>query len=373
VGLHRLSVTGFRNLAAQELQFRPGLTVVVGPNGSGKTNLLEALAVFGNLASFRPGPSVAWVQRGGRAFTLAGTVERAGALVELRQEARAGRSLGRGLFRGARRLGAAEYLDLFPVTTLSGHDRQLVWGTPEDRRRFLDRLCFHLHPEALPVLQRYRRALRQRNALLVGGGRDEEFEAFEHDLAFLGARVVAFRQASVAGLERHLGQELEALGWSLSRPLLRYTSPDGVAVAEPATLAARLRAALAASRRRERARGHTAVGPHRHDLVLTVQGAPAREVLSAGQGKLLATALKLTAMALLFEVRGQAPTVVFDDVDAELDAAVLRRVLGRLEGGGQALLSSAHEEMVLPRLAAGTVWRMQAGTVVVASSGGSEA
>jgi len=373
VTLHRLSLTGFRNLAPQELEVRAGLTVVVGPNGSGKTNLLEALAVFGNLASFRPGPALAWVQRGASGFTLAGTVGRGGATVELRQDARAGRTLGRTLFRGARRLGAAEYLELFPVAALSGHDRQLVWGAPEDRRRFLDRLCFHLHPEALEVLQRYRRALRQRNALLAGVGREEEFDAFEHDLAFLGARIVGFRQAAVAGLERHVGAELEALGWSLPRPVLRYNSPDGVAVAEPATLAARLRAALVASRRRERARGHTAVGPHRHDLVLTVQGTPAREVLSAGQGKLLATALKLTAMALLGEVRGRTPTVVFDDVDAELDAAVLRRVLGRLQGDGQALLSSAHEEMVLSRLGAGTVWRMRAGTVEVVPAGGIEA
>jgi len=373
VDLHRFSLTGFRNLATQELQFCPGVTLVVGPNGSGKTNLLEAVAVFGNLASFRPGPSLAWVQRGAPGFTLGGTVGRAGAVAELRQEARATRTLARALFRGGRRLGAAEYLELFPVTALSGHDRQLVWGAPEDRRRFLDRLCFHLHREALPVLQRYRRALRQRNALLTGGGRDEEFDAFEHDLAFLGARIVGFRQVAIAGLERHFGGELEALGWSLPRPVLRYNSPDGVAVAEPATLAVRLRAALAASRRRERARGHTAVGPHRHDLVFTVQGAPAREVLSAGQGKLLATALKLTAMALLSEARGRVPGVVFDDVDTELDAAVLRRVLERLKGGGQALLSSAHEEMVLPRLAGGTVWRMRAGTVELASAGGSEA
>jgi DNA replication and repair protein RecF len=370
VSLQRLSLTGFRNLTAQGLQFEAGRTVVVGANGSGKTNLLEAVAVFGNLASFRAGSSTAWVQRGKTAFSFAGVVRRGGVEVELRQEARAGRTLTRVLSRGGRRLGAAEYLSLFPVTALSGQDRQLVWGTPEDRRRFLDRLCFHLHAEALPVLQRYRRVLRQRNALLSGGGRDAEFDAFEHDLARLGARIVGFRQEAVDGLERHLGEELEALGWSLSRPHLLYNSPDGVAVAEPATLAVRLRAALAASRRRERARGHTAVGPHRHDLFLTVQGVPAREVLSAGQGKLVATALKLAAMALLSDVRGRVPTVVFDDVDAELDAAVLRRVLARLKRGVQALLSSAHEEMVLPRLAGGAVWRMHAGTVEVVSAGG---
>ncbi|MBZ5589644.1 MAG: DNA replication and repair protein RecF [Acidobacteriia bacterium] len=373
MSITRFSVSEFRNLSAQQLDVPPGLTAVVGPNGSGKTSLLEALAVLGNLTSFRPGPAASWIQHGAHGFGLAAAVERGGAAVEIRQEVRLRGTVGRSLFRGARRLGAAEYLDLLPVATLSGHDRALVWGAPEDRRRFLDRLCFQLRPEALPVLQRYRRALRQRNALLARSARGDEFDAFEQDLSQLGAHVINARLAAVAGLERVLGYELEALGWSMGRAVLSYTSTDGVAVAEPATLAARLRAALAASRRLERGRGHTAVGPHRHDLQLTVHGAPARETLSAGQGKLLATGLKLAAMAVVGRERGRTPVVVFDDVDAELDAEVLRRVIGRLERGAQALLSSAHEEMMLPRLTRGAVWRMASGTVEGDAPGGSEA
>ena len=368
--ISRLSVSGFRNLATQQLEIAAGLTAVVGANGSGKTSLLEAVAVLGNLASFRPGPAASWICRGSGGFSLAATVDRAGVPVEVRHELQLRGQLVRSLFRGARRLGAAEYLELMPVATLSGHDRALVWGAPEDRRRFLDRLCFQLRPETLPVLQRYRRALKQRNALLVSGGRGEEFDAFEQDLAQLGAQVIGARMAALAGLERLLGEELEVLGWSIGRPVLRYTSSDGVAVAEPATLAARLRAALATARRLERGRGHTAVGPHRHDLQLTVHGAPAREILSAGQGKLLATGLKLAAMALVGAERGRSPIVVFDDVDAELDAGVLRRIITRLESAGQALLSSAHEEMMLPRLTHGAVWRMDGGTVDVTGPGG---
>ena len=373
VSIARFSVSEFRNLSAQQLDVPPGLTAVVGPNGSGKTSLLEALAVLGNLTSFRPGSAATWIRHGARGFALAAVAERAGTAVEVRQEVHLRGTFARSLFRGARRLGAAEYLDLLPVATLSGHDRALVWGAPDDRRRFLDRLCFQLRPEALPVLQRYHRALRQRNALLARSAHGDEFDAFEQDLAQLGAHVINARLAAVAGMERLLGDELETLGWAIGRPVLRYTSSDGVAVAEPATLAARLRAALAASRRLERGRGHTAVGPHRHDLQLTVHGATTREILSAGQGKLLATGLKLAAMALVGEERGRTPIVVFDDVDAELDAVVLRRVIERLERGGQALLSSAHEEMMLPRLTRGAVWRMAGGRVETEVPGGSEA
>jgi DNA replication and repair protein RecF len=369
VTLRQLSVNGFRNLEARTLEVCDGVTVIVGDNGAGKTSVLEAVAVLGNLVSFRPGPTASWVQRGAVGFALAGRLERGGTSVELRQEGRLARTLSRVLFRGARRSGAAEYMGLFPVATLSGHDRSLVWGPPEERRRYLDRLGFHLHADALSVLQRYGKALQHRNALLMRGA-DDELEAFEHELARLGARIVQTRVEVLGMIEEILPAELEALGWSSSRPGLRYDVRDGVAVGQTADLAARLRVALASARRRERGRGHTAVGPHRHDLAITVQGAPAKEALSAGQGKLLATALKLATLTLLERAYGNVPTVVFDDVDAELDATVLARVLARLGRGGQALLSSAHEEMVLPRLADAAVWRVVSGSIEVAASGG---
>jgi DNA replication and repair protein RecF len=345
------------------LDVAPGLTAVVGCNGSGKTSLLEAVAVLGNLLSFRPGPSTSWVQRGGEGFTLEGTIERSGSPVQLAQNARVRRTLLRTLHRGARRLDAAEYLELFPVAAFSSHDRQLVWGAPEDRRRFLDRFAFQLHPETLLVLQRYRRALRQRNAILQGEGSDEQLAAFEHDLASLGARLMHLRLQALADLEPALQAELGGLGWSLSRLNLRYHCPDGELAGDPLTTAARLAARLARMRRAERARGHTMVGPHRHDLQLAVSGQPARDVVSAGQGKLLATALKLAALAAATRARGTQPTVVFDDVDAELDAGVLKRVLARLTNGGQLLLSSAHDEVVVPRVQADAVWHIADGAL----------
>lgn len=373
MSIRRFSVAGFRNLAAQELQPGERLTVVTGANGSGKTNLLEAVTVLGNLASFRPSPPLSWIQHGVQSFRLGATVVRGASTVELRHEGWLAPRFRRALFRGGRRLGAAEYLELLPVTAFSGYDRELVWGSPETRRRFLDWLSFHLHPDALPVLQRYRRALRQRNLLLADSGRDDEIDAFDHDLARLGAHIVLARVEAMAGIERRLQAEFEQLGWSLGRVAMRYNTSDGVAPADVETVAGRLRSALASHRRHDRARGRTSVGPHRHDLVLTVQGVAVKDVLSAGQGKLVATGLKLAAMTWLAETHGRAPAVVFDDVDAELDAGVLSRVLARLQTGGQALLSSAHEEMVLGRLGGAVVWRLRAGVVEELSRGGTNA
>jgi DNA replication and repair protein RecF len=367
MALHSLTVRDFRNLATQTLQLPSGPVAVVGPNGAGKTNLLESLAVLGTLVSFRHGPASSWVRRGADGFVLAGEVSRGGTTVELRQEARLNRTVERKLFRGARRLSPAEYLDLFPVTVLSSYDRQLVWGGPEERRRLLDRVAFAQHRETLLVVQRYRRTLRQRNALLQHGGSAAAFEAFEHDLARLGARLIGLRLEALAALERALEAELSLLNWLLSRPNLRYNAPDGLGPADDVTMASRLHALLVQARRKEQTRGHTLVGPHRHDLTISLGGAPAREILSAGQAKLLATACKLAAMRVSEQVHGAGSTVVFDDVDAELDAEVVHRVVTRVTEGRQALLSSAHPEVLLPHLPEAALWRVCAGVVDVAA------
>ena len=372
MALLHLKLHGFRNLAPLDRDVPGGTTLLLGPNGAGKSNLLEAVALLGNLASFRQSPSASWVQRSAAGFAISGTVERSGTVVELRQDAAVRRALVRSLYRGARRVDAAEYLEVFPVAAFSSHDRQLIWGAPEDRRRFLDRLSFQLYPETLLVLQRYRQALRQRNAVLQAGGADAQLAAFEHDLAALGARLVHLRLRAVSGLEPALQGELGELGWSLSRLNLGYHSGEGELADDPAETAARLAAKLARMRRAERARGHTMVGPHRHDLHLVVSGQPARDVLSAGQGKLLATAMKLAAVTIVGSARGFRPTVVFDDVDAELDAGVLRRVLERLRCGGQVLLSSAHDEVVVPRVAADAIWRIAGGMLAPAAPAGSD-
>lgn len=349
-----------------------GLVVVSGPNGAGKTNLLEALSVLGNLTSFRPGSPASWVRHGEHQFLLHGQIRGEGSSLALEQQARLGKVLHRLLLRGGRRVRASEYLTLFPVATFSAYDRELLLGGPEHRRRLLDRLAFQLHPPFLDLLLRYRRALRQRNAALASG-QTASLEAFDRELARLGSQLVATRLATLTLLEEALHRELLLLGWLSPRPILRYHAPEGLAA--PANGGEQFfLSQLRRFRGHELAQGHTLVGPHRHDVRITLSGRPARELLSAGQVKLLATALRLAAVAVTTGKRNVAPLVTFDDVDAELDRAALGRLLTRLTAlAPQVVVSTAHPEVVLPCCPEATVLPMEGGTLAVGAEKRSDA
>lgn len=371
MSIETLKIRGFRNLHDAALSLPAGLVAVVGKNGAGKTNLLEAVTVLGNISSFRSSSVSSLVRHGLEGFSLEAVINRFGNPVEIRQHALVGTLPGRGLWRGARRLSAGEYLQIQPVTAFCSRDRQLVVGGPEERRRFLDRIVFHLHPDALATMQTYRHALRQRTWLLSRGGNDQELDAFEHTLAQHGGHLIALRLRVLGLVTASLGGQLGGLGWSLSDPGLRYHAPDGVAECDAAALAQRLSIALAKARRSDRRLGRTSVGPHRHDVLLTLGGRGVREALSAGQAKLLATAMKLAAVRVLEEKKGRVSTLVFDDVDAELDADVLARLLDRLHDCGQVLVSSAHPEMIVRHLREAVVFQVEAGRISGCATGGS--
>lgn len=349
-----------------ELSWAPpqGLVVLAGPNGAGKTNLLEAVAVLGNLTSFRPGSPTGWVRHGEAGFTLKGHLQEGETSLVLEQHARLGRTLHRTLLRGGRQVRPAEYLSLFPVATLSASDTELIFSGPEHRRRLLDRLAFQLKPQVLDLLLRYRRALRQRNAALAQH-QLASLDAFDRELARLGAQLVELRVATLQLLAQALEEELSHLGWLGGKPVLRYHAPEGPA-AHAGGGEQFLLLQLRRFRGQELARGHTLVGPHRHDVCITISGRPAREVLSAGQAKLLATSLRLASVAVTARKRKVAPLVIFDDVDAELDREALGRLLLRLPAlSPQVVVSTAHPEVVLPSCPEAAVVPMRGGTLAV--------
>lgn len=342
-----LTIQSFRNLSAAEYRFTQAMTVVLGPNGAGKTSLLEALVVFGNLRSFRTASLRRAVRHGEKAFRLAGVVSSGDRTHRLEQVFEIGPAISRTLRVDGATVAVEQYLQFIPVFAITGHDRELVTGGPEGRRALLDRFVFLLRPAYIEDLRAYRRTLRQRNAALVAGATDAEIDAWETPLAADAARVVVARQHGAAVLVDHFAEAWKALspGDSPAVTLEYRTEPwcgpsEGVEKVEDL-----YRQRYNETRTRDRQMGFTVDGPHRHDLSLKTDGRSVRYVLSSGQTKRVAAALRLATLAQVEKERNEHFPVIVDDVDAELDDAALTRLVQRLGNERQLFLSSTNDRV----------------------------
>jgi DNA replication and repair protein RecF len=334
--LRRLWLTDFRSYEHVGLELPDGLTAVLGPNGRGKSNLLEAVAYLGTLRSFRGAPSDALVRVGAERAVVRGEVVDDGRdhLVEA-EVARSGRS--RVLVDKQRLARTRDLLATVRTTVFSPDDLDLVKGGPAGRRGFLDDGLVALHPPDDAVRSDWERALRQRNALLkqVHGRPDESalltLEVWDEKLAAAGDRLGELRSALVARLQPVVERAYRDVASSELEVGLRYEAPwRGMG----------LRAALAAARADELRRGLTLVGPHRDELLVELRGLPSRTHASQGEQRSLALALRLSMHRAASEVYGSPPVLLLDDVFSELDpdrSAALLRALPP----GQTMLSSA--------------------------------
>ncbi|HWA41467.1 MAG TPA: DNA replication and repair protein RecF [Gemmatimonadales bacterium] len=354
--LRRLVARGFRNLAALDLEIPAAGVALLGANGAGKTNLLEAIYYPVLFRSFR-GASDAEVARfGGEGFHVAVTFGDGQAP-----------GTAAATWSAAGRDKRLE-IDGAPVRTLAnaaGHwlavaflpsDTGLAAGAPSERRQYLDRMLALASPEYLRALARYRQGITRRNAALRKG-EWKAAEAFEPAIAAAGAVVVAGRIIWTRGAAAEFTREFSALG----EPLLAELGYAGdVALADPAAWPERFRV----HRDRDRQRGVTSVGPHRDDLKLTLAGRPLGRYGSTGQQRSAAIALKLLELATLREARREEPALILDDVFAELDRDRQARLADRLTGGGvrQALVSSPRQEE-LPEGLRLEVWEVAGGVV----------
>ncbi|MBT8224769.1 MAG: DNA replication/repair protein RecF [Dactylosporangium sp.] len=358
--LRVLDLVDFRSYARATVEFEPGPSVLVGLNGAGKTNLIEAAHYIATLGSHRVATDTPLVRAGAsRAIVRAAIahVDRE-LLVELSIEpGKANRArLGRAPVNRTRDILGALRLVLFAPEDLS-----LVRGDPGERRRFLDDLLVLRQPRYAGVRADYDRVLKQRNALLrsaylarrTGGSRGGDLstlDVWDAHLARHGAELLAGRLELCAALGPHVGQAYDAVSRDRSRP-------DGVAEARmsylpswedasgrPDTAVADiepvLRESLAAARTSEIERGITLVGPHRDELVLTIGDLPVRGYASHGECWSYALALKLSAYDVL-RTDGIEPVLVMDDVFAELDSDRRQRLAQTLEGASQVLVTCA--------------------------------
>jgi DNA replication and repair protein RecF len=367
--LERLEVVEFRNHDAAAVEFPPGVSVLVGPNGVGKTNLLEAAGYLATLGSHRVGQDAALIRAGAASAVVRAAVQRAGRRLLVDVELRPGSGV-RGRVNGAPVPRARDLLGVVRATVFAPEDLGLVRGDPEERRRFLDTLATQRLPRYHGSRQDYDRVLRQRNTLLrSAAGRLPAsglatLEVWDEKLASAGAEIWSERLRLVAALTPRVELAYQRLAGRDDMVEIGYVSSvAGTAGSDPdpAKLAQALRERLVVDRAREVERGITLSGPHRDDLALGLRGLPARTHASHGEAWSLALALRLGSHRLLAE-EGEEPVLLMDDVFAELDRQRRDRVAEAALAAEQTIVTAAVAEELPPELNA-AVFHVEPGSV----------
>jgi DNA replication and repair protein RecF len=351
VELTRLTVRNFRNLAALDVDLPPRGSVVIGDNGQGKTNFLEAIYYLVLFRSLRGVKDRELVRFGEAGFFVAGT---GACRVTAGYEVAGRRKKVTVDGQLATRLGDAVGRVL--AVTFSPADRALVAGGPAERRRYLDILLSLSDRAYFEALTAQRAALRQRNAALRRGQPTTAW-AFDTPLARAAAVVTARRLAWVTAHADRFRTLTDALGEHDRAAMEYHVRRGGGGTPEEAL------AGLAAARDRDARRGMTTVGPHRDELRLTLDGHDARQVGSAGQQRTAALALRLLEAESLTRAHGTTPVALFDDAFAELDMRRQGRLLGLLADTlpGQAIVTAPREAEVPAALLDRPRWRMEGG------------
>jgi DNA replication and repair protein RecF len=364
----RLSLTDFRSYATAEVELAPGVSVFVGPNGEGKTNLVEAIGYAATLGSHRVATDAALVRVGAdRAIVRVAVRDSRETLIELEiAPGRANRArVNQGPVPRAR-----DVLGLLRTVLFAPEDLALVKGDPADRRRFLDELLVARNPRLAGVRADYDRVLKQRTALLKSAGPGlrgrsrgrshlpdpddpgpagdpmHTLDVWDSHLAAAGAELVAARLRLVQDLIPPVSAAYAQLANREDEVGLAYlcsaveTGGQLPAGADTAALMQVLLTALEAARPRELERGVCLVGPHRDDLSLALGDVPAKGYASHGESWSLALALRLSAYQLLRQ-DGSEPVLILDDVFAELDAGRRERLAGLVESAEQVLVTAA--------------------------------
>ena len=362
--LSRLRLTNFRNLTHLDVGLSPGVTVYYGPNAQGKTTLLEAVYLLCIARSFRAENEREVVNfdaaKAGEQALVDGTIEKDGqrlrVIVGYQPTQRTSQDTN-GLAYNVRkeirvnrlRRTAGELIGEVNAVLFSAADIELIQGPPSGRRRFLDIVLSQADSVYLKGLQRYQRVVQQRNQLLRlirdGRAQGDELAYWDDELVREGAQITwrryeAMRELTAACVRHHedLSGPEEVLEVEY-RPSVRLAGDVG-------EVEDNFREALAAAGHRERAMPVTAVGPHRDDFSLHIDGADMGVFASRGQARTLALALRLAEAEFLASVRGEGPVVLFDDALSEMDSFRRHRLLEKATRYEQVLITTTDLDQV---------------------------
>lgn len=375
--ISHVSLTDFRSYAQADVELGPGTNVLVGSNGVGKTNIVEAIGYLATLSSHRVTNDAPLIRFGTDRALVRARVQRAKLVTTLEVEITPGKA-NRARINRANPVRARDILGIVRTVLFAPEDLSLVKGDPSNRRRFLDELLVTLRPGEAATRGDYERVLKQRNALLksarAGGKLSTSHESTLHvwdtHLARAGARVLRGRLEVLRLLSPYMGAAYASLADANKEARAYYQStilsdfdaedsPAGVPATEevasrvaPAALLDATTeeleelflAALLNTRAKELERGITLVGPHRDDVLLTLGGAPAKGYASHGETWSLALALRLAAYKVMGEDDprpGAGPILILDDVFAELDATRRTRLASIVAGADQVIVTAA--------------------------------
>lgn len=393
--LEHLSLANFRNYARLELDLPANVSLLVGGNGQGKSNLLEAMYCLATTRSYRAGSDrelinwlagneplphtrlVARVQRQGGdvqvELTLMGQPEKPGEEPATDEDVLATQltlfqpptaSLKKSIKINGVAKRAIDAIGQVNVVMFGPQDLDLVSGAPALRRRYLDATLCQTNHRYVRSLQRYNRIVTQRNHLLrqmaEGKAGGEELAYWDDELIALGSYIIAARQEALTLLDGMARTIISQLTSGQERLRIVYRSTIDVS----GDIAANFRSALAHGRGRDIGAGMSLLGPHRDDLIFLVDGVDMRVYGSRGQQRTVALSLKFAEARYICGVVGEEPILLLDDIMSELDANRRRWVLDAIEGGGQVVLTATETEHYTPEfLAQTTVLRVQGGVI----------
>jgi len=383
VYLEKLSLTDFRSYAQVDLSLEPGVTVLVGSNGIGKTNLMEAIGYLATLTSHRVSTDAPLLRFGAERAMIRAKLVRGEQSTVLELEINAGRA-NRGRINRSNPVRARDLLGICQTVLFAPEDLALVKGDPSSRRRFLDELLVSLMPRHAATRSDYDRVLKQRNALLKSAragkfstGHEATLDVWDQHMARAGAELLHARLELVDRLQPHLKNAYAQLTDGSKEATAVYRSTlqdsldddggtsrpadsrpaDGTAADEAAPaedlrllsveqLTERYIQAFAAARRKELERGISLVGPHRDELELVLGSAPAKGYASHGETWSMCLSLRLASYYVMLDdarTGGSPPILILDDVFAELDVQRRRKLAAIVSGAEQVLVTAAVE------------------------------
>ncbi len=318
--LRSLDITNFKNIERARLEFSPKVNALLGDNGMGKSNLLDAVHLLSFTKSFTGAQDQMLIRSGEDFAIVRGTYSR----MDAEEDILAGLQRGRrkSFKRGGKEYGRiSAHIGLLPLVMVSPADMELINGSGEERRRFMDMVISQTDPRYLDAAVRYARILEQRNRLLRDGAADHAlFEAIDFQLDAAAAYVSARRHEWTAELRDIFSLYYKAISGSDEEPgltLVSHTGPGCPALAD----------LLRERFSRDSAVRHTTAGPHRDDLEMTLDGMPVRRTASQGQCKTFTIALRLAQYGFLRRACGMSPLLLLDDIFDKLDAGRVGRII----------------------------------------------